>query len=144
MAEMDDTGHACLKRSLLLNPTESITRGGCEAKLNVFTAHHYLVLAYFIHGQKDVTLKEDRSELTQFMDVDGFAAHTFPALTHGLDLDQVVAVAVEAELRSSFVGEKSGDVVVVIFLQEHLGQEKKVSVLEQNQKSGLFWKENIC
>lgn len=71
------------------------------------------------------------------MDVDGFAAHTFTALTHGLDLDQVVAVAVEAELHSSFVGEKSGDVVVVIFLQEHLRREENVTMLEQNHQSGL-------
>lgn len=34
MAEMDDTGHAFLKRSLFLNPIESITRegGGGKAK----------------------------------------------------------------------------------------------------------------
>lgn len=135
MAEMDDTGHAFLKRSLFLNPIESITReggGGGKAKRNVFTAHYYLFLAYFIPGQKEMTLKEDKRELTQFVDVDGFAAHAFPAFTHGFDLNQIVAVGVEGELHSGFVGEQSGDVVVVVLFQEHLRREKNINVLVRN------------
>lgn len=135
---MDDTGHAFLKRSLFLNPIESITReGGGKAKWNVFTAHYYLFLAYFIHGQKEMTLKEEERELTQFVDVDGFAAHALPAFTHGFDLNQIVAVGVEGELHSGFVGEQSGDVVVVILLQEHLRQEGNRNMLVHNHQPPL-------
>lgn len=102
-----------------------MTREACEAKLNVFTPCYYLWLAYVIHGQKEMTLKEEKSELTQLVDVDGFAGHSFTTFTHGFDLDQIVAVGGEAELHSSLVGKKSGDVVVVVLLQEHLRREKK-------------------
>lgn len=79
-----------------------------------------------------MTLKEDKRELTQFMDVDGFAAHAFPAFTHGFDLNHIVAVGVEGELHSGFVGEQSGDVVVVVLFQEHLRQQRNMNMLVQN------------
>lgn len=58
------------------------------------------------------------------MDVNGFTAHTFAALTHGLDLNEIVVVGGEAELRSGFVGQDSADVVVAVSLKQHLRREK--------------------
>lgn len=84
-----------------------------------------------------MTLKGDERELTQFVDVDGFAAHALPAFTHGFDLNQIVAVGVEGELHSGFVGEQSGDVVVVILLQEHLRQEGNINMLVHNHQPPL-------
>lgn len=73
---------------------------------------------YFLHTLSigKFTLKEDKIELTQFMDVDGFAAHTFTTFTHGFDLNQIVAIGGEGELHSSLVSKKSGDIVVVVLL----------------------------
>lgn len=135
MAEMDDTGHAFLKRSLFLNSKSQLhtAREGRKAKLNVFTAYYYFFFTYFIHCRKKIK-SEDKSELTEFMDVDGFAAHAFATFTHGFDLNQIVAVSGEGELHSSFVGEKSCDIIVVIFFQEHLGQKKNVNMLVQNHQ----------
>lgn len=75
------------------------------------------------------------------MDVDGFAAHTFTTITHGFDLDQIVAVGGEGELHSSLVSKKSGDIIVVVLFQEHLRQEKKrINMLVQNHQSlALNW-----
>lgn len=117
-----------------------MTREGCEAKLNVSTAHYYLFLAYFIRGQKKITLKEDKIELTQFMDVDGFAAHTFTTFAHGFDLNQIVAIGGEGELHSSLVGKKSGDIIVVVLFQEHLRQEKMFTITSLNCKEKSCFK----
>lgn len=57
------------------------------------------------------------------MDVDGFTAHALAALAHGLDLNQVVVVGGEGELRRGFVGQDGGDVVVRMPLQQHLRRE---------------------
>lgn len=56
------------------------------------------------------------------MDVDGFTAHTFAALAHSLDLNEIVVAGGEAELHSGFVGRDCVDVIVAMSLQEHLGR----------------------
>lgn len=56
------------------------------------------------------------------MDVDGFTAHTFSTLAHSLDLNEIVVIGGEAELHSGFVGQDSGDVIVAMPLQQHLGR----------------------
>lgn len=68
------------------------------------------------------------------MDVDGFTAHTFAALTHGLDLNEIVVVGGEAELRSGFVGQDSADVVVAVSLKQHLRRERATQRNEPMQK----------
>lgn len=59
------------------------------------------------------------------MDVDGFTARAFAALTHGFDLNEIVVIGGEGELHSCFVGQDSGDIIVVMSLQQHLRQERR-------------------
>lgn len=54
------------------------------------------------------------------MDVDGFAAHTFTALTQGLDLDQVVVVGRQRQLHPGFVCYDAVYVIVPVSSQQHL------------------------
>lgn len=59
------------------------------------------------------------------MDVDGFTAHAFAALAHGLDLNEIVVVGGQAELHSGFVGQNGIDVIVAVSLQHHLKQREE-------------------
>ena len=54
------------------------------------------------------------------MDVDGFTAHSFAALAHRLDLNEIVVIGGEAELHRGFVRGDGVDVIVAMSLQEHL------------------------
>lgn len=54
--------------------------------------------------------------------MDGFTAHTFTALTYGLDLNKIVVIGREAELHSGFVGQDGVDVIVAMSLYQHLRQ----------------------
>lgn len=56
------------------------------------------------------------------MDVDRLTSHTFAALAHGFDLNEIVVVGWEAELSSGSVGRHSKDVIVAMSLQHHLRQ----------------------
>lgn len=77
------------------------------------------------------------------MDVDGFTAHTFATLAHGLDLNEIVVIGGEAELHSGFVGQDSIDVIVTMSLQQHLRQGKVTQKNELMQKaSSLILKIN--
>lgn len=68
------------------------------------------------------------------MDVDWFTAHTFAALTLGLNLNEIVVIGREAELHSGFVGQDSVDVIVAMPLQQHLRQEGWMQNNELMQK----------
>lgn len=54
------------------------------------------------------------------MDVDRLTSHTFAALAHGFDLNEIVVIGWEAELSSGSVGQDSKDVIVAMSLQQHL------------------------
>lgn len=71
--------------------------------------------------------------------MDGFTARTFAALAHSLDLNEIVVIGGEAELRSGFVGQDNVDVVVAMSLQHHLRPErkKKTVILDSEDKSEL-------
>lgn len=68
------------------------------------------------------------------MDVDGFTAHTFATLTHGLDLNETVVIGREAELHSGFVRQNGVDVIVAMSLQQHLRRERVMQKNEPMQK----------
>lgn len=68
------------------------------------------------------------------MDVDGFTAQTFAALTHGLDLNEIVVTGGEADLHSGFVGQDGVDVIVAMSLQQHLRQKEVTQKNELMQK----------
>lgn len=84
------------------------------------------------------------------MDVDGFAAHTFATLTHGLDLNEIVVTGGQAELHGRFVGQQSVNAIIAMSLQQHLRQERATQknelmqkpsslILEINQSFAVNW-----
>ena len=75
------------------------------------------------------------------MDVDGFAAHTFAALTHGLDLNEIVVIGWEAELHSGLVGGDSADVIVAMSFQQDLSRERVTQKNELMQKQSSLIQE---
>lgn len=72
------------------------------------------------------------------MDVDGFTANAFTALTHGLDLNEIVVACGEAELHSGFVCQDSVDVIITMSLQQHLSRETVTQKNEPMQKPSSF------
>lgn len=63
------------------------------------------------------------------MDVDGLAAGTFTSLTRGLDLNEIVVIAGQAELHGGFIGDKIVEIVVTVSFQQHLQQRTKAKMV---------------